>query len=131
MSYLDIADETLNRLRADWPTGAADEHDTAERVAAMKLSDFARAGLIVEVWSEVVGADILFVSDNVHRSKLKGRSEVVYRARELKKLARLPPDPPHLRTVHMVKEIFGGTIQSVEGRPQSSAIDASATEEVS
>ena len=132
MSYLDIANETLNRLRADWPTAAADEEDTAERVAAMKLNDFARAGLIVEVWSEVLGADVVFVSDNVPRSKLEGRPEVVYRAKELKKLVRLPPDPRELRTLQMVKEIFGGTIQGIrrldQGQPDSATAEGIAAQ---
>ncbi len=88
------------------------------RVAAMKLDDFARAGIIVQVRSEVLGVDVLFVSDNVPESKLKGRPEVVYRAYELKKLARVPPDPQHLRNVHMVKEIFGGTIRDVRDRTE-------------
>ncbi len=103
----------------------------ASQVAAMKLNDFARAGLVVKVESEVLGTELLLVSDNVPRSQLEGCTEVVYRARELKKLARLPPDPPQLRTVQMVKEILGGTILGVQDRPPSSAIDASATAEVS
>ena len=87
-------------------------------VAAMKLDDFADAGLVVQVWSDVLGAEVLFVSNNVPEAKLKGRPEVVYRAHELKKLARIPPDPAHLRTVHMVKEILGGTIEGVKDRTE-------------
>ena len=115
MSYLDIAKESLNQLRAEEPDvrGGAPE---AGRVAGMKLDDFARAGLIVQVRSEVLDADVLFVSDNVPESKLRDRPEVVYRAHELKKLSRVPPDPSGLRTVHMVKEIYGGTIEDVRGK---------------
>ena len=79
----------------------------------MKLDDFSHAGLIVQVRSEVLDTEVLFVSDNVPESQLEGRQEVVYRAYELKKLARMPPDPAGLRTVHMVKEIYGGTIRDV------------------
>ncbi len=86
---------------------------SVDQVAGMKLDDFASAGLIVQVRSSVLAADVLFVSDNVPESKIEDRPEVVYRACELKKLARVPPDPRNLRTVHMVKEILGGTIQGV------------------
>ena len=110
MSYLEIARESLNQLRAEEP--GLD----AGRVATMKLDEFGRAGLIVQVRSKVLDADVLFVSDNVPESKLEGRPEVIYRADELKRLARLPPDPEELRTVHMVKEIYGGTIQEVSSR---------------
>lgn len=89
-----------------------------DAVAAMKLDDFAQAGLIVLVRSEVLSTDVLFVSDNVPESKLEGRPEVVYRTHELKKLARVPPDPADLRNVHMVKEILGGTIEDVKNRSQ-------------
>ncbi len=115
MSYLDIAKESLNRLQAEEPAIRGDGTE-AEHVAGMKLSDFARAGLIVQVRSEVLETDVLFVSDNVPESRLRGRPEVVYRAHELKRLARVPPDPRGLRTVHMVKEIYGGTIQDVTDR---------------
>ena len=113
MSYLDIAKESLNQLRAEEPTGGAAPAGDSGRVAAMGLDDFAQAGLIVQVRSEVLGTDVLFVSDNVPESKLEGRPEVVYRASELKKLARFPLDPRGLRTVHMVKEIYGGTIEDI------------------
>ena len=102
----------LMRLLRDAPE-ESEPRTESERVAGMKLDDFARAGLIVQVRSQILGADVLFVSDNVPEAKLRDRSEVVYRAHELKKLARVPPDPMGLRTVHMVKEIYGGTIENV------------------
>ncbi|MCP3963419.1 MAG: hypothetical protein GY719_36750 [bacterium] len=79
----------------------------------MSLDEFADAGLVVQVRSEVLECDVLFVSDDVPESTLEDRPEVIYRASELKKLARLPPEPAHLRDVHMVKEIFGGSISEV------------------
>ena len=82
-------------------------------VAAMLLDEFAHAGLIVQVHVSGWGRDLLFVSDDVPESKINGRPEVVYRAHDLKKLARIPLDPPHLRNVQMVKEILGGAIEDV------------------
>ena len=101
--------DLMRLLRTD--SGMQESGDA--RVAAMRLDEFARAGLIVQVRSEVLGTEILFASDDVPESKLKDRPEVVYRAHELKKLARVPPDPQHLRTIQMVREIFGGTIRDV------------------
>lgn len=114
-----------DRLHVDAPKGVLTEEIRQQmvqqkpellrlaRVAAMKLDDFAQAGLIVQVFSDRLGTRALFVSDNVPESKLEGRPEVIYRASELKKLAKIPPDPEHLRDVHMVKEIFGGAIRDV------------------
>ena len=105
-------------------TGALDHSEMAAtpspgKVAAMRLSAFADAGLVIHVHSEALDREVLFVSDNVPESKLEGRPEVVYRAHELKKLARIPPDPAGLRTVQMVKEIFGATIQGIRQKDRA------------
>jgi hypothetical protein len=118
MRYLQTAKKSLEALRnnpARLSAAAKPEAATLSGdrpVAAMTLNDFASAGLIVRVRSEILDADVLFVSDNVPGSILNG-PEVIYRAEELKKLARVPPDPQSLRNLQMVKEIIGGTIKNV------------------
>jgi hypothetical protein len=85
----------------------------------MPLNVFAKAGLIVQVWSEYLGCEVLFVSDNVPAAAVDGTGLSVYRAQELKKLARVPPDPKCLRNIQLVKEIIGGTIQDVREKDSS------------
>ena len=87
-----------------------------EQVEAMTLDAFASAGLVVEVHSDVLGRNILFVSDNVHESSLTDLDLPVYRASELRKLAILQPTPRALRCIHGVKAVFGGAITDVRPR---------------
>ena len=79
----------------------------------MKLEVFAQAGLIVRVHSDLLGCDVLFVSDNVSDEALRSHDLPVYRSAELKKLFWLSPNSRDLRRVHMVKEIFRGTVIGV------------------
>ena len=87
-----------------------------ERIEAMDLATFARADLILQVHSRLLGNDVLFVSDNVAESVLAGEELVVYRASELRKLAVLYPEPHTLRCLHEVKSIFNGVITDVRAR---------------
>lgn len=119
MSYLDTARASLEALRgrADQSTPAkagAEGGVTPDQVAAMRLDEFAQAGLVVRVWSEVLGCRVLFVSDNVRDTDLAGEAEPIYRAEELRKLAVLRPSPEQLRRVHEWKAAFQGTIENVE-----------------
>jgi hypothetical protein len=76
-------------------------------VCAMSLEDFARAGLVVEVWSRVLGEAIVFASDDARLDP--GERRAVYYARELQVLLGLTA-PGELRRIHEVKRIFRGTI---------------------
>ena len=80
----------------------------------MSLDQFAQAGLIVKVYSEVLGQDVLFVSDNVSDAALANRTLPIYRADELRKLALFNPSPIALRTVHISKTVFQGRIADVK-----------------
>jgi len=93
------------------PDLTAPDHD---EVASMTLTAFAQAGLIVIVHSEVFGAEVLFASDNVAEDALVDYDMPIYRAEELKKLARLGPGPRELLRLHIVKDIFQGSITGVE-----------------
>ncbi len=79
---------------------------TAE-VCAMRLEEFARAGLVVEVWSSVLDEAVVFASDDARVDP--GELRTVYRAHELRVLLGLTT-PRELRRVHEVKRLFRGSI---------------------
>ncbi len=91
-----------------------------EEVAAMTLDEFARAGLIVRVWSNVLGCEVFFVSDNVPAAELKGIDLQIYRTADLRKLEHLRQRPRDLRKIHDVKNIFDGAITDVQPRDDDS-----------
>lgn len=93
----------------------------ADTVAAMTLDDFAAAGLIVRVWSKLLGSEVLFVSDDVPDDALAGTDLPVYRTNELRKLAILRPPPRNLHRIHDVKTIFSGAIADVWPRDDHAA----------
>jgi hypothetical protein len=76
-------------------------------VCAMRLEDFARAGLVVEVWSTVLDEAVVLASDDARIDP--GEQRTVYRAHELRVLLGLTT-PQELRRVHEVKKLFRGTI---------------------
>jgi hypothetical protein len=76
-------------------------------VCAMRLDDFARAGLVVTAWSDVLGERVIFASDNAIVDP--GELRPIYRARELRVLLGLR-DPGELRRIHEMKKKFRGTI---------------------
>jgi TubC N-terminal docking domain len=76
-------------------------------VCAMPLEEFARAGLVVEVWSRVLGEAVVFASDNARLDP--GELRPVYRAHELRVLLGLSA-PGELRRIHEVKRMFRGTV---------------------
>lgn len=81
----------------------------AADVCAMRLSEFANAGLVVAVRSEVLGEVVVFASDNALLDP--GERRTVYRAAELRALTDLASlDPDELRQIHRAKRTFKGTI---------------------
>jgi hypothetical protein len=83
-----------------WPVSESE-------LLAMRLSEFSKAGLVVEVFSEALDETVILASDNATVDP--GERQVVYRAAELRELIGL--DPETLRTVHEVKRVFGATIR--------------------
>jgi hypothetical protein len=79
----------------------------AAEVRALQLEDFALAGLVIEIRSDVLGETVIFASDDARVDPRELRP--VYRARELRVLLGLT-DPRELRRIHEVKRIFRGTI---------------------
>jgi hypothetical protein len=105
--------EVLRRLVAPIVANAAGgvspaaPSELVAEVCAMRLDDFARAGLVVTVWSKVLGERIILASDNARVDP--GELRPVYRARELRALLGLS-DSDELRRIHAVKRTFRGTI---------------------
>jgi TubC N-terminal docking domain len=79
----------------------------AGAACAMGLEEFARAGLVVDVWSEVLGETVVLASDDACVDP--GELRAVYRARELQVLVGLR-EAWELRRIHEVKKTFRGTI---------------------
>jgi len=92
--------DTLAGVRAAQPSILAAE------VCEMKLEDFARASLVLEVWSETLREVVVLASDNALLDPGERRS--TYRAAELKEM--LSFDAVSLKRVHQVKFLFRGTI---------------------
>ena len=69
----------------------------------MPLSEFAKAGLIVKVFSEVLNNHVYFVSNDAVLSR-NPLDAVAYTATEL--TAMLSMTPEEVRTAHSVKSVF-------------------------
>lgn len=78
-------------------------------IANMPLETFTKANMTVKVASEVLGEDILFVSNDEIAKGLKDEGLVVYTAQELKAIVKLNPDPEALKRIHEVKQVFKGS----------------------
>ena len=121
MSYLDIAAAALRELRerpsTPSPASPPSNDELFDAFPDMTLDDFATAGLVAEVYSEILGQAVLFVSDNVPDHRIDARGRAVYRASELRKLESLRPSPSHLKSIHAVKDIFGGSVVEVKDQP--------------
>lgn len=94
-------------------SGASEQPGEDARIAAMTLDDFAEAGLVVRIRSRILGALVLFVSDDVPDTALAALESPIYRVAELRKLAILRSGPRALRCIHDVKTIFDGVITDV------------------
>ena len=102
--------QTQQSVAAALPGGVTEAKRSllAADVVAMRLSEFARARLVVTVHSAVLNEVVLFASDNARVDP--GEQRVVYRAAELRELLGL--SAKDLRAVHRVKETFRGTVLS-------------------
>jgi hypothetical protein len=101
-----VADPMGGVSPAPPPEAAAAPSALVAEVCAMRLDDFARAGLVVTVWSGVLSDRVIFASDNAIVDP--GELRAVYRARELRALLGLSTG--ELRRIHEVKKTFRGTI---------------------
>ena len=114
MGYLETARSVLARLRNDEAlTKPAPLKPSAQEVAAMGIERFARAGLIIQVTSEVLGCDVLFASDDVPQRALQHQGLVVYHAEELRRIRQLPASPSEVMIIHALKRVFGGKVSDL------------------
>lgn len=74
----------------------------------LTLAQFAGSGRTEQVYSDVLGEEVLFAADNAHVPDTETR--IVYQSRELALL--LDATPEGLRLTHEVKKWFGGEIEA-------------------
>jgi hypothetical protein len=86
--------------------------ESNDALRQMTLRDFATAKRIVPIFSEVLGEQVYFVSDNAEVAAGLYRGCVVYRASELIALHGCSPDT--IRNAHAVKKVFGGSVVESE-----------------
>ncbi|MEM9553710.1 MAG: hypothetical protein AAGC60_05585 [Acidobacteriota bacterium] len=95
------------------PLASEARSDRIASVASMNLCDFAQAGLVVRVWSDLLQSEVLFVSDNVDEERIRTSELPVYRAHELEKLHSFG-SPRGIQAVHHIKKIFGGEVSRID-----------------
>jgi len=105
----------LDRKRKDSRLPAAPIQTYADAVAEMPLEQFARAGLIVEVDSAILGQRVWFVSGEAEIQRLLrqgiGRGNI-YSVVELMSLLSLPGlNNEAVKSVHVAKLLFDGTVE--------------------
>ena len=86
------------------------EPRTPDSAEAIPIGGLVEAGLAVTVRSELLGREVLFVSDDVPEEAFRDLQGVVDRARELRALESDKPLARHLRTVHAGKKISTAVI---------------------
>ena len=115
MNYLEIARKTMETIhrRSARSALAGAAPVGPDQVAALHLEDFDRAGLIVRVHSELLGAPLLLVSDDVPGAALEDTDLPIYRSAKLGNLALFQPHSRSVRWVGDLLTIFQGAILDV------------------
>lgn len=98
--------EEINKHKTEIAASLKD----AKLLQNMPLETFIKTDLVVRVASNVLGEDILFVSDSEIAEGLKAEGFVIYTADELKAIVKLNPDPETLKVIHEVKNVFLGSV---------------------
>jgi len=114
----DLARRVLAKLDREQKDGrllVAPTQTYADAVAEMPLDRFARAGMIVEVDSAILGQRVWFVSGEAEVQRLLrqgiGRGNI-YSAVELMSLLSLPGlNNEAVKSVHVAKRLFDGTVE--------------------
>ena len=83
---------------------------TKEQIVKMPLKEFNSSNLAVKVYSEVLGREIWFVSNEKIRDKVAtSEGLATYLPHELMHFVKIGATPEELKKIHMVKEIFPGS----------------------
>ena len=93
-----------------------EETKRAVDIPGIRLSDFERRGLAVEIYSEPLGCNLWLCSNKEMGSRVKrdDPDAVCYTTHELRELIKLNPGPEGLNKIHSTKSVFpGSTLKSV------------------
>lgn len=90
---------------------------TAECLPGIKLSEFERRDIAVEIYSEVLGCELWLCSNKYIAAQIRedAPGAVCYTVKELRHLLGLNPSPESLKTIHEAKAVFpGSTIEETD-----------------
>jgi hypothetical protein len=84
---------------------------TLESIPGIKLSEFERRDLAVEIYSEVIGCTLWLCSNEkmVRRIRKDAPDSVTYTTAELRSLLRLNTDAENMKKIHDIKSVFLGS----------------------
>jgi hypothetical protein len=80
-----------------------------KQIETMSLDAFSKSNLAVKIWSDLLGEEVYFCSDEKMVDKIKGEGLVCYLPHELKYLVAVKPTKDVVRKVHEIKALFGGS----------------------
>ena len=80
----------------------------AEGIISLRLSEFSRKNMAIEIYSEVIGCNLWLCSDQEMKEQIMrdAPGQVCYTARELWRLVKLNPAQKDLKRIHDLKEVF-------------------------
>ena len=92
--------EETNKIQ-DKPVGI-------EQILGMRLSQFAKRSIAIQIYSEILGCELWLCSNEEMASQIKqdDPEAVIYTIAELKQLVMLNPDPESLKSIHNTKAVF-------------------------
>lgn len=81
---------------------------SVEGISGIALTEFARRDIAVEIYSEVLGCNIWFCSNDKIATQIRkdSQGQVCYTVEELRHLISLNPGPESLIKIHEAKRIF-------------------------
>lgn len=86
----------------------------SEVISSWSLERFRHAGLVVTIWSDVLGEELALVSDNAPDRLLEALAVPAYRVAELLVLLEGPTEA-ELRWAQHLKRVFpGATLESIQ-----------------
>ena len=82
-----------------------------ERILSMRLSEFAKRNMAIEIYSEVLGRSFWLCFNELMALQVKEDypDTVTYTVDEMRELIRLNPNTESLRSIHNVKSVFGNS----------------------
>jgi hypothetical protein len=87
------------------------ETQLIEEILGIKLSEFTTRHLGLQIYSEVLGLEIWFCSNETIASQIKhdDPEAVTYTVDEMRELIRLQPTPEELKRLHDARSVFDGS----------------------